>query len=60
MVAGVRLTRKSKSTNLLGDTLGDWAEYVDTWGDFFSLRLKLGVTCLSCFAQRKHVQMIVF
>ena len=38
------LTRKSQSTNLLGDTLGDWAEYVDSLGGKFpSLHLKLGV-----------------
>jgi hypothetical protein len=44
MVAGVGLTRKSQSTNLLGDTLGDWAEYVDSLGGKFpSLHLKLGV-----------------
>jgi hypothetical protein len=44
MVAGVLLTRKSQSTNLLGDTLGDWAEYVDILGGKFpSLHLKLGV-----------------
>jgi hypothetical protein len=33
MFASVGLTRKSQSTNLLGDTLGDWAEYVDFIGD---------------------------
>ncbi len=44
MVAGVWLTRKSQSTNLLGDTLGDWAKYVDSLGGKFpSLHLKLGV-----------------
>jgi hypothetical protein len=44
MVDGVRLTRKSQSTNLLVDTLGDWAEYVDSLGGKFpSLHLKLGV-----------------
>jgi hypothetical protein len=43
MVAGVGLTWKSQSTNPLGDTLGDWAEYVDSLGGaFLSLRLKLG------------------
>ncbi len=44
MVAGVLLTRKSQSTNLLGDTSGDRAEYVDSLGGKFpSLHLKLGV-----------------
>ncbi len=44
MVAGVCLTRKSQSTILLGDTLGDQAEYVDSLGSKFpSLHLKLGV-----------------
>jgi hypothetical protein len=44
MVAGVWLTWKSQSTNLLGDTLGDWAKYVDFLGGTFpSLHLKLGV-----------------
>ncbi len=50
MVAGVWvmspiwLTRKSQSTNLLGDTSGDRAEYVDFLGGKFpSLHLKLGV-----------------
>jgi hypothetical protein len=44
MVAGVWLTWKSQSTNLLGDTLGDQAEYVDFLGGKFpSLHLKLGV-----------------
>ncbi len=44
MVAGVWLTWKSQSTNLLGDTLGNRAEYVDfLWGKFLSLHLKLGV-----------------
>ncbi len=44
MVAGVWLTRKSQSLNLLGDTLGDWAKYVDSLGSKFpSLHLKLGV-----------------
>ncbi len=44
MVAGVWLTRKSQSTNLLGDTLGDRANYVDFLGGKFpSLHLKLGV-----------------
>jgi hypothetical protein len=44
MVAGVGLIRKSHSTNLLGDTLGDWAKYVDSLGGKFpSLHLKLGV-----------------
>jgi hypothetical protein len=44
MVVGVGLTRKSQSTNLLGDTLGDQAEYVDSLGGKFpSLHLKLGV-----------------
>jgi hypothetical protein len=44
MVAGVWLTQKSQSTNLLGDTLGDRAEYVDSpGGKFPSLHLKLGV-----------------
>jgi hypothetical protein len=44
MVSGVRLTRKSQSTFLLGDTLGDRAEYVDFLGGKFpSLHLKLGV-----------------
>jgi hypothetical protein len=43
MVAGVWLTWKSKSTNLLGNTLGDWAKYVDSLeGKFPSLHLKLG------------------
>jgi hypothetical protein len=47
MVADVLLTWKSQSTNLLGDTLGDQAEYgVDFLGvKFPSLHLKLGV-CL--------------
>jgi hypothetical protein len=35
MVAGVGLTQKSQSTNLLGDTLGDRAEYVDFLGVSF-------------------------
>ncbi len=44
MVAGFWLTRKSQSTNLLGDTLGDRAEYVDSLGGKFpSLHLKIGV-----------------
>jgi hypothetical protein len=50
MVAGVWvmsliwLTWKSQSTNLLGDTSGDWAEYADFLGGKFpSLHLKLGV-----------------
>ncbi len=44
MVAGVWLTWKSQSTNLLGDTLGDRAEYVDfLMGKFSNLHLKLGV-----------------
>ncbi len=44
MVAGVWLTRKSQSTNLLGDTSADWAEYVDSLGGKFPrLHLKLGV-----------------
>jgi hypothetical protein len=44
MVAGVWLTWKSQSTNLLGNTSGDWAEYVDFFmGKFSSLHLKLGV-----------------
>jgi hypothetical protein len=44
MVAGVGLTRKSQSTSLLGDTLGDWAKYVDSLGvKFPSLHLKLEV-----------------
>jgi hypothetical protein len=44
MVAGVGLTWKSQSTNLLGDTSGDWAKYVDSLGgNFPSLHLKLGV-----------------
>jgi hypothetical protein len=44
MVAGVWLTRKSQSTNHLGDSLGDRAEYVDSLGGKFpSLHLKLGV-----------------
>jgi hypothetical protein len=44
MVAGVWLTWKSQSTNLLGDTLGDQAEYIDSLaGKFPSLHLKLGV-----------------
>ncbi len=44
MVAGVWLTWKSQSTNLLGDTLGDQAEYVDFLGSKFpSLHLKLRV-----------------
>jgi hypothetical protein len=44
VVAGVWLTQKSQSTNLLGDTLGDRAEYVDSLGGKFpSLHLKLGV-----------------
>jgi hypothetical protein len=45
MFAGVWLTRKSQSTNLLGgDTSGDQAEYVDFLGGKFpSLHLKLGV-----------------
>ncbi len=43
-VAGVWLTQKSQSKNLLGDTLGDRAEYVDfLGGKFSSLHLKLGV-----------------
>jgi hypothetical protein len=38
------LTRKAQSTNLLGDTLGNQAEYVDFLGGKFpSLHLKLGV-----------------
>jgi hypothetical protein len=44
MDAGVCLTRKSQSTNLLGDTLGDWAKYVDFLGGKFpSLHLELVV-----------------
>jgi hypothetical protein len=44
MVAGVWLTWKSQSTNLLGDNLGDWAEYVDSLGGKFpSLHVNLGV-----------------
>jgi hypothetical protein len=44
MVAGVWLTWKSDSTNLLGDTSGDWVEYVDfLGGKLSSLHLKLGV-----------------
>ncbi len=46
MAAGIGLSQKSQSTNLLGDTLGDWVEYVDFLGGKFpSLRLnsKLGV-----------------
>jgi hypothetical protein len=44
MVAGVCLTRKSQSANLLGDTLDDRATYVDILGGKFpSLHLKLGV-----------------
>jgi hypothetical protein len=44
MVAGVWLTRMSQSTNLLGDTLGDLAEYFYSLGGKFpSLHLKLGV-----------------
>jgi hypothetical protein len=44
MVAGVWLTQKSQSINLLGDNLSDWAEYVDYLGDKFpSLHLKLRV-----------------
>jgi hypothetical protein len=44
MVAGVWLTQKSQSTNLLGDTLGDWAKYVDfLGGKFLSPHLKLGI-----------------
>jgi hypothetical protein len=44
MVAGVWLTQKSQSTNLLGYTSGDWAEYDDFLGGKFpSLNLKLGV-----------------
>jgi hypothetical protein len=44
MVAGVWLTRKSQSTNLLEDTSGDQAKYVDFLGGKFpSLHLKLGV-----------------
>ncbi len=44
MVSGVWLTWKSQSTHLLGNTLGDWAEYVDSLGGKFpSLHLKLGV-----------------
>ncbi len=44
IVAGVWLTWKSQSTNLLGDTSGDRAEYVDFLGGKFpSLHLKLGV-----------------
>ncbi len=47
MVAGALLTWKSQSTNLLGDTSGDWAEYVDFLGGKFpSLHLKLGVYLL--------------
>jgi hypothetical protein len=47
MVAGVWLTWKSQSTNLLGDTLGDWAKYVDSLGGKFpSLNLKLEVYLL--------------
>jgi hypothetical protein len=42
MVAGVWLTWKSQSTNLLGDT--SLGEYVDSLGGKFpSLHLKLGV-----------------
>ena len=42
------LTWKSQSTNLLGDTLGDWAKYVDFLGGKFPiLHLKLGVYLLS-------------
>jgi hypothetical protein len=40
MVAGVGLTQKSQSTNLLGDTSGDWAEYVDSLGVSFQSTLK--------------------
>ncbi len=41
IVAGVWLTRKSQSTNLLGDTLGDRTKYVDfLGGNFPSLHLK--------------------
>jgi hypothetical protein len=44
MVAGIWLTRKSQSTNLLGDKLGDQAEYVNfLGGESPSLHLKLGV-----------------
>ncbi len=44
MVAGVWLTRRSQSINLLGDTSGDWAKYIDfLGGNFPSLHLKLGV-----------------
>ncbi len=42
MVAGVWLTWKSQSTNLLGDTSDDWAKYVDSLGSKVpSLNLKL-------------------
>ncbi len=47
MVAGVCLTWKSQSTNLLGDTSGDRAKYVDFLGSkFLSLHLKIGVYLL--------------
>jgi hypothetical protein len=60
MVAGVCLTRKSQSTNLLRDTC-DQAEYVDFLGGKFpSLHLKIGVYRRSCFVQRKRVLILVF
>ncbi len=44
MVAGVWLTWKSQSTNLLGGASGDRAKYVDFLGGKFpNLHLKLGV-----------------
>ncbi len=44
MVAGVGLTWKLQSTNLLGDSSGDPAKYVDFLGGKFpGLHLKLGV-----------------
>ncbi len=35
MVAGVRLTQKSQSTNHLGDNLGDCTKYVNFLGVIF-------------------------
>jgi hypothetical protein len=59
--AGVRLTWKSQSTNILGEI--PWViglSVLISWGNFSSLRLKLGVTCHSCFVQRKGVLILVF
>ncbi len=44
VVSPIWLTQKSQSTNLLVDTSGDGAKYVDFLGGKFpSLHLKLGV-----------------